>query len=231
MKIVLLLALLALSVATYEFDYLIMPMFVASGQPKSSSRCHIPPGVAPVSLHGLWPTDWHSHGPNTCPGDAYDDSKIQDLAAALKRFWPTYMENPTEQFHEHEWTKHGTCAALAKVGNAANGIITDQHSYFSWALTFLENMDPMGILAKDNIVPGRHGKSFPYSDIVNALHYGTGHLISINCHGAHGKTKTLIGMTACFDKELNQIDCPLGKVQGDASSCGKSVQILPNPTN
>ncbi len=54
--------------------------------------------------------------------------------------------------------------------------------------------------------------------------------MSINCHGAHGKTKTLIGMTACFDKELNQIDCPPGKVQGDAS-CRKSDQIMSNLTN
>ncbi len=77
----------------FDFDYLLLTLFVSSGQPLADKRCHLPPGVAPVTIHGLWPTDWETQGPNTCPGPAFSADAIADMKDDLLALWPTFMGN------------------------------------------------------------------------------------------------------------------------------------------
>ncbi|KAG9394640.1 Ribonuclease T2-like [Carpediemonas membranifera] len=215
MKLVFALLLIGFVLADYDFDYLILDLFMAGAQPVSDGRCHLPDGVSEVSIHGLWPTDWESYGPNNCPGDAWDASKLSGLKSDLTKYWPTYMSNSDDTFHQHEWEKHGTCAAYAKVGN---GAVHDELSYFTTVLGLLHKLQITKALADHNITPSIH-TTYEYSDIVNALHYGTGKLVSVTCLGPHNGPKYFTQATACYDKTLTQIDCPLDLVHRNAQGC------------
>eukprot|EP01017_Pseudomicrothorax_dubius_P002947 TRINITY_DN1028_c0_g1_i1.p1 TRINITY_DN1028_c0_g1~~TRINITY_DN1028_c0_g1_i1.p1 ORF type:complete len:310 (+),score=64.23 TRINITY_DN1028_c0_g1_i1:201-1130(+) len=62
------------------------------------------------NLHGLWPSkDAKRHGPQECTHEALDyDHLPNELRDELEEYW-NGLYHPTEQFLEHEWSKHGTC--------------------------------------------------------------------------------------------------------------------------
>ncbi len=64
------------------------------------------------TVHGLWPSRWADKHPHDCPGAAFNGSALSGIKADLERYWTNVHKNGREDsFWEHEWNKHGTCAA------------------------------------------------------------------------------------------------------------------------
>jgi ribonuclease T2 len=81
-------------------------------------------------IHGLWPSNWDGSYPQECGGSGprFDEAAIAPLEAQLDRYWPnSFADTPHTNFWEHEWSKHGTCAA-------AGSNLTTEREYFATTL-------------------------------------------------------------------------------------------------
>lgn len=90
-----------------DFSYYILalsyaPEFCAHpGGRKDPRECG--PGRRPFVVHGLWPQNENSRGPERC-------GPARPVAASLVNAMLKYF--PTESLIQHEWATHGTCSGL-----------------------------------------------------------------------------------------------------------------------
>jgi ribonuclease T2 len=71
------------------------------------------------TTHGLWPSTGHGQGPFECNKTApFDPDVLNPILSRLEVQWTDVRENgPKDDFWNHEWTKHGTCAMQLEVLN------------------------------------------------------------------------------------------------------------------
>lgn len=102
------------------------------------------------TIHGIWPTRYHTKGPEYCNKSLpFNPSVLAPLKNQLKENWID-IQNGSDpySFWEHEWNKHGTCAVAIKALN-------NEYDYFQEGLKLLNIYNMMDVLAKANIVPGQ----------------------------------------------------------------------------
>lgn len=162
-------------------------------------KCIIPDSVKGWVLHGLWPSTDHGRDPQFCQNWPFDWSKVQDLNDKLVANWPNlFADTSKTSFWQHEYTKHGTCAA------SVHGFETE-HEFFQMTLELKDKYDPQRVLSEHGIVPG----DTPYQglDIKNALNNGYNVKACAECQNVKGIGYVLLGSYVCLDKSLNLIDC------------------------
>jgi ribonuclease T2 len=66
-----------------------------------------------LNLHGLWPNNYDGSLAENCLPNNYDETKFESAVLdQLNTEW-VGLYNPSSDFRNHEWGKHGTCWAQA----------------------------------------------------------------------------------------------------------------------
>jgi len=140
------------------------------------------------NVHGLWPSDG-SEDLNYCTDEKFDPTQITKLQDQLTQFW-NGLYSSADAFHEHEWTKHGTCANMK------------QEKFFSTVLELAQKLDVYSALEKNGIVPG---KTYSCSDFERAIkqEYGIESFSIASNDGYIGE------IDMCVGTDLHPKDCPM----------------------
>ncbi|KAL4710593.1 hypothetical protein ACJJTC_003229 [Scirpophaga incertulas] len=163
-----------------------------------SHTCVMPKQVDTWSIHGIWPTKLGTRGPLFCNRTwLFNPEEIRPIEKSLINVW-TNIEGGTEPYSlwAHEWSKHGTCAAVLESFNS-------EFKYFSKGLDFLKQYNMTHILSQSGIVPNDQKKYAlidVYNAVTNQLHVNP----SIQCR--EGMTY-LDEVRICVDKNLQLVNC------------------------
>lgn len=103
-----------------------------------------------------------------------------------------------EGFWEHEWLKHGTCAAQIPELNS-------ELLYFRRTLSWLQEYNMSTILSRANILPD--GNSIKAIDVFNAVFNALHTRPIIECIQDQQGVSYLSGIRTCYSKELKLVDC------------------------
>lgn len=109
-----------------------------------------------------------------------------------------FPETSTYALWAHEWTKHGTCAAILEPLNS-------EFKYFSKGLELFKTYNMENVLNGDGFYPS-NDKGYPLADIVTRLGMHISRIPMIQCRREHGKN-WLSEIRLCFDKRLQLQDC------------------------
>ena len=113
------------------------------------------------TIHGVWPTAFHTRGPAFCNAELhFDITALEVLRKELEVNWID-VQNGTKpySFWKHEWEKHGTCAnSIPSMNNITK--------YFQSGLNFLNEYDMKHVLAKASILPG---KNYTVENLLNGV--------------------------------------------------------------
>ncbi|KAF0983265.1 hypothetical protein FDP41_010330 [Naegleria fowleri] len=197
-----------------SFDYFVFAMTWPGNACRELSPCYIPSSTSDFTIHGLWPSRYTGpQGPFFC-GGSFDFSQIQDLVPDLNNYW-TDFKNEVPSFWQHEYEKHGTCAAsLPRMDN--------EYKFFKSVLDLRKSMSVLPNLASGGVTPS-DSKVYHIQQLKSAMKsagYGTP---ALACY--HGE-QYITEMRFCTDKNLNFIDCPI------RDQCHDTVLLNPiNPNN
>lgn len=185
---------------------------------KSESHACALPKDDEWSIHGIWPTKYHTEGPNYCNKSLpFNKTALNPIKDELERKWID-VENDKNHysFWRHEWEKHGTCAAALPVFDT-------ELKYFQKGLELLDLYDMKHVLGKSLILPGR---SYAFEDIFNAVRKILGKTGQLECaYNEKTGEAYIFEIRICLDKSLKLIDCD--GVNGFASSsCGRTKTII-----
>ncbi|KAJ2950179.1 hypothetical protein O0L34_g11537 [Tuta absoluta] len=169
-------------------------------QKDSTHTCTFPSNPDSWTIHGVWPTKLHTIGPAFCNRSwHFDPEAVRPIEAPLKELWTNIENEPNPYgFWTHEWSKHGTCAAVLEPLNS-------EFKYFSNGLNWMKKYSMTNILSSNNIIPS-NDKEYPIAEIHKAvtdtLHVNP----AIECRKIEGKS-WLVEIRICFNKTLHLTDC------------------------
>lgn len=98
----------------------------------------------------------------------------------------------------HEWSKHGTCAAVLPALN-------NELKYFSKGLDWFRCYNMTNVLESHKVYPANDQK-YLVKDLFQMLNMNFGVTPMIQCRREHG-ANWLSEIRVCFDKSLNLKDC------------------------
>ncbi|KAL9651059.1 hypothetical protein ABK040_002777 [Willaertia magna] len=184
----------------HSFDYFLLSIQWPGSACIGQQNCHVPTFVKEFTIHGLWPNSLKDvMGPTCCYNEALNEKLFSSLIPTMQTNWPSYY-HPNEQFWDHEWLKHGTCA---KNVSATNG----QFNYFSSTLQLHSQLNLFNILQRNQIVPS---DSITYNrDKIEYI------LQKNNIPGLVACTKDgrhLEEIRFCVDKSLRVVPCAPNQV-------------------
>lgn len=109
-----------------------------------------------------------------------------------------FSGKPLDSLWEHEWLKHGTCAAvIPELGN--------ENKYFGQGLSWLQQYTMSSLLPKANIVPDQE---YHVADIYNAVKKLLNKNPAIHCVVDRETHESYLSeIRICFDKGLKLVDC------------------------
>lgn len=130
------------------------------------------PKSAVWSIHGLWPAQYHKMGPTSCDNSLrFDPQALQNIRKDLLIKWIDVHGQRPESFWEHEYTKHGTCAAVLDSMNS-------EVKYFQKGLDLFDKYPMKSILDQANIKPGR---KYPVQQILDGVRNVLGVNSQVTC--------------------------------------------------
>jgi ribonuclease I len=93
------------------------------------------------TIHGLWPSNSDRSEISDCTNERLNyDGLDKNIKTNLSKFWPTLMEKGSlYSFHNHEWSKHGTCLLACRYGVNKTSF---QSFYFRKTLELRDKYDP-----------------------------------------------------------------------------------------
>ncbi len=121
-------------------------------------------------------------------------------------FWPS-LSGPNTDFWSHEWSKHGTCAALQ------DALVGSQEKFFNQTLALRAQLGAEAALSAKGIIPS-NSQSYAAADVASAI--GQGFDVVLACDNAY-----LNSIEICYDQGLNRIDCDASQ-----SNCPLSLYLL-----
>lgn len=210
---------------------------------QSDKECNTPDSW---SIHGLWPqrTTDKSILKKKCPLDKpFNINDLIDIKDKLTPVWfgvdKSGYGDPDARLWEHEWTKHGRCAARVEDVN-------DIGKYFSKTLDLYDQYDLVQALNDGEIFPGNtvslgdinnkinnsvgkksvittiFNKVIKSIAIVNFLRFFNSYINNFLCFQERTES-FLYEIHICYDLSFNNIDCPEG---ADVSDPNKQVKYL-----
>ncbi|XP_055846875.1 ribonuclease Oy [Episyrphus balteatus] len=193
-----------------------------------SHECNLPTTKEVWTIHGVWPTKLDTFGPNFCNNSAkFDVDQLDPIVDQMYLFWPNIETGKEyDSLWEHEWDKHGTCAAQIEQ-------LDDELKYFNQGLHWHSGFFMSEVLEKSSIYPGSNNTIIGlHTAVVKVL----GKNPSIHCLYDNKKDISYLAeIRICFDKSLQLIDCdgvrfdqvsidyPMGKVN---TNCHVSKPIF-----
>jgi len=203
----------------YEFDYILL----ALQWPESfceTTKCIAHRDV--WSIHGAWPQNTSGSWPQDCCFEKdFDVSKISSIRTELSQKWGSLKASGTsDEFWEHEWTKHGTCAMKAP-------LLKGELNYFKNALEAFNALSVDKWLSDAGITPS-DSKAYPLTAFLSALDKGLGHKAHAEClTKKHNNSPIMAQINVCLNREtLKPFDCPNGMSD---QHCGQdTVAYLPS---
>lgn len=120
-------------------------------QTLSCNFTEYPSDTSFFNIHGMWPDNLSGDNPGFCNNNsAFNQSSLssrnQDL---MGDFWISYSGS-NQDFHDHEWSKHGTC--WEDPSNSVDDI-EKQNAYFKMIMEYAIDLDIYGMLASGGIYP------------------------------------------------------------------------------
>lgn len=171
-------------------------------QEKSSSNvCGLPPVKDTWTIHGIWPTKLNTIGPSFCNKTAvFNVTELSSIELQLEQFWINVEKNkPYDSLWQHEWLKHGTCAAAVMVQ------LNTENKYFSQGLTWLQEHSMNDVLGQGGITPGGN---YTVTEIHQVLMDRLQKNAAIECyHDGKTKQQFLNEIRVCFSKNMELTDC------------------------
>lgn len=178
-----------------DFDYFYLVRQWPASFCNEHACTHRPPRRYAFTVHGLWPQRRDGTWPEFCaPGDELDVDEIADLVPDMARVWPSWSASANEDFWNHEWTRHGTCAATVLGGH--------QHAFFADALALHWRLNVQAALRASGILPS-NSRTYLVDDIKKAVDRVHGVLPHVTCD-ADGE---LAEVWMCVSKRLRPVDC------------------------
>lgn len=168
----------------------------------ANPSCVLPQTSNIWTIHGLWPSELGTEGPNFC-GDSstvFNISLLEDIIADLESSWPSLEDRYSQTFWSHEWCKHGTCARY-------DSYLDTEYKFFSSALKLYEKYNFGDILLHYNIKPtnstGYKSDSF-YSAFDNAIHVKP----LLECKYLKDQNRQILyQISICINKSLKPTPC------------------------
>jgi ribonuclease T2 len=156
------------------------------------------------NIHGLWP-DYLVGYPAYC-----DNSSIyqaEDIALSLQGLMKVYwigMNESSDQFHAHEWSKHGTCWNDPIQTQNQTTMMND---YFSAAIAVAFKIDMYSTLANAGIIPSE--TPYTYDQFSNALNnsWGPGSF-GLDCQTDTSGNQYLNDINICLSLDYSIVSCP-----------------------
>ncbi|KAK6181174.1 hypothetical protein SNE40_009092 [Patella caerulea] len=188
-----------------EFDFFTFtqswPTVVCFEGVSTGHKCHISRNVTGWTIHGLWPSQGSTEGPSFCNNSLkFNESAVEKLLPDLDAYWPNlYTDTARDDFWEHEWSKHGTCAVTVnETGN--------EYLYFNKGLDLFQMINLTGILTDIGVIPDDN-KTY---DVTNILNKVTPRLRGFEPRLSCYKYKEEFYLTSfeiCFTKEFEMKSC------------------------
>ncbi|CAO1322464.1 unnamed protein product [Diamesa serratosioi] len=170
---------------------------------KKSNECDLPAVKNSWTIHGIWPTKFHTIGPLFCNNTwDFDLDKLAPIADKMKQNWINIEHGtPLDGLWKHEWIKHGTCTAEHIVE------MNDELKYFQKGLDWLEKYSITNLLMSSDIKPSTDG-AYALEDIHAALKKKLDLNFAIICYKDRKSTREyLFEIRICFDKTLALASC------------------------
>lgn len=170
---------------------------------KKGNECVLPKVKNSWTIHGIWPTKFHTIGPLYCNDTwTFDDDAISTIQDDMNQKWINIEKNtPLDGLWKHEWEKHGTCAAQHVP--QMNTTLT----YFQHGLDFLDRFSITKLLQDSYIKPGVDA-TYRLEEIHSVLKTKLDVNFAIVCErDRKTKREYLFEIRICFDKELNPHSC------------------------
>lgn len=163
-------------------------------------ECNLPTKKEIWTIHGIWPTKLDTFGPNFCNNSAkFDVDQLDPIVDQMYLFWPN-IETGTDydSLWQHEYLKHGTCAALIED-------LDDELKYFNQGIHWHSGFFMSDVLEKSGIYPGSNNTVIGLSSAVVKV---LGKNPSVHClYDNKNDISYLAEIRICFDKSLQLIDC------------------------
>jgi len=183
------------------------------------------------SIHGIWPTETGSFGPNFCTKVKFVEQEIKSIEEQLNEYWyEINAEKDGINFWTHEWTKHGSCAMSSPK-------MDTQLKYFQMGLSLRQQYDLYTLLKDSGIYPKASPQGYSSSDIVRALQNTLKATPHIQCYSTkvNGKEEHhLLAVEVCLDTTFAPADCGHRTqfhmenpgVYGESKACPPNETIL-----
>jgi len=174
---------------------------------KPHEVCKLNNNITDWTIHGIWPNNADKTGPFYCDRSwKLDENNIKTIENQLDKFWPNIITNTEHlRFWEHEWDKHGTCAASLPALNS-------QFKYFAKGLELNKKWNLLKILKDENIVPST-SITYRMSDIKEVIEKVTGSSVNVGCIKPEG-IPLLDQIEICINKQFEPIDCDVESRKG-----------------
>lgn len=139
----------------------------------SDTRSCLLPKHEEWTIHGIWPSKFHTTSPQFCNKSLeFNSSALAPIENVLKERWfDIHKGSKPYSFWKHEWDKHGTCAVTVKALN-------NEFNYFQGALKLFEKYNMTGVLTKASILPGN---KYMVQDMITRIQNILNKTVQITC--------------------------------------------------
>jgi len=191
---------------SHKFDFLLFAqVWPISGCIKWEERsddntCSLP-NRKQWTVHGIWPTKNFTIGPLYCNRSVhFDFDTLKPILDDLELHWTNVRANTElDNFWQHEWEKHGTCAMQLKMVN-------NEYKYFNKGLELNQKFPISQYLTEADILPGGLYRT---EEIIDAVKNNIqGKSPALECEKMDeflDPVLTQIGI--CLDKNFEVIGC------------------------
>jgi ribonuclease I len=127
----------------FEYDFYVLSLQYKPGMCIGNDFCNqlVESRDVKWTIHGLWPSKKDRSDISDCSNEKLNYENFdKNLKTNLNKYWPTLMEKGSiYSFHNHEWSKHGTCLLACKYGIKKT---SSQFFYFQKTLELRDKYDP-----------------------------------------------------------------------------------------
>ncbi|GLI60009.1 hypothetical protein VaNZ11_002072 [Volvox africanus] len=165
------------------------------------------------TIHGLWPNYKDGTWPQFCnPDSVFNEDELTDLLVEMRYEWPCTFMNSNNDFWEHEWTKHGTCAT---------DVLPNEYSYFDTVLMLHKQYNLQDALKAAGIVPSKDAV-YRTKDLEDSIAKMYGVRPVVHCD----EDGQLAEIWMCLDRGLQRFDCDIPLLTEISNTCD-NVTIAP----
>jgi ribonuclease T2 len=216
--------------AQNSWDYLLLVQQWGPGVCASSrQQCVIPSYVRYWTIHGMWPNNDDGSYPTNCPdSESFSMQRLQPIAKTLQAYWPTlFPDNTLESFWEHEFNKHGTCAA-------SDPKLRNELAYFNATLNARASFDLSVALSQAGISTSS-STTYSMNAISQAVRNAYGGQPLIQCgkelsrteDGKSSAREVLSSVGLCLGADLTIMDCPSNLISKEGCRSYNGLYYLP----